>query len=149
MSMSPLAYLVTFRSYGTWLPGDPRGYHVRRSPGLQPRPVLRAWSEAALVAPVFVLSAQSRAVVDAAIRDHCDHAGWSVRALHVRTNHVHLVVSGTAPPERMMGQLKAWATRRLREAALVAPGIRPWAGHGSTRYLWTDEAVADACSYVV
>jgi REP element-mobilizing transposase RayT len=147
--MPPLAYHLTFRTYGTWLPGDPRGYNDRGSPRASPNPALHAFCEGAMPAPSLLLNARARAVIDSAIRAHCAHAGWTLHAVHVRTNHVHVVVRGTAPPERIMGQLKSWATRRLREAGLVGGTTRPWAQHGSTRYLWTEGELEDACTYVV
>ena len=74
---------------------------------------------------------------------------WQILALSVRTNHVHVVVAGAAvPPERMMGQLKAWATRRLREAGCVSTNVRVWTHHGSTRYLWKERSVEAAIDYV-
>jgi hypothetical protein len=48
-----------------------------------------------------------------------------------------------------MTTLKAWSTRRLREARLVEVGARVWSRHGSTRYLWTTESVETACRYVI
>jgi REP element-mobilizing transposase RayT len=152
--MPPLAYLITFRCYATWLPGDARGCSDRghRAPGM-PRSApclpLRAATVRRLEHPPFALDAAARATVDAAIRDHCDHAGWVLHAVNVRTNHVHVVLSGAAPPERMMGQMKSWATRRLVEAGVIARGTRPWSRHGSTRYLWTADGVGAACRYVV
>ena len=44
-----------------------------------------------------------------------------------------------------MASLKAWATRKLREAGLDAGRTRFWARHGSPKYLWSDLAVADVC----
>jgi hypothetical protein len=48
-----------------------------------------------------------------------------------------------------MGDLKAWATRRLVEAGRRAQGQPVWARHGGTRVLWQAEAVEAACSYVL
>jgi hypothetical protein len=99
---APLAYFITFHTYGTWLPGDGRGsvdaHHraygaplVGPSPGRQP-----------------------------------EHT-----------------------PERVMNDLKAWATRRVVEAGLRPHGTRLWVRHGSTRHLWRPEAVEAACEYVI
>ena len=78
------------------------------------------------------------------------------RAVHVRSNHVHVVI--TAPsvrPEKVVADLKAWSSRRLREAFLsetdeyeYADRDR-WTQHGSTKYLWNDEALAGAIEYVI
>jgi hypothetical protein len=151
--MSSHTYLLTFRCYGTWLPGDRRGW-VERLPGgharqRPPERLLHAWIAHRLKHAPFVLDAQARAVVDAALRDQCAHAAWTLHAVHVRTNHVHVVLSGGAPPERMTTQLKAWATRRLREAGLIHTGCQPWAQHGSIQPLQSVEAVERACWYVV
>jgi hypothetical protein len=48
----------------------------------------------------------------------------------------------------MMTAFKARATRHLRKE-LVADDVKLWARHGSTRWLWTRDAVEAACRYVV
>jgi hypothetical protein len=151
--MGPTTWLLTFRCYGTWLPGDRRGY-IERSPEgrtfLAPaRDRLEAWVAERLPRPPYALDAPARAVVDAAIHDHCLHASWRLQAVHVRTNHVHVVLQGRDPPDRMMTALKARATRSLRNAGLIDDDARPWARHGSTVPLHDAEAVERACRYVV
>jgi REP element-mobilizing transposase RayT len=150
----PLAFFITFRSYGTWLPGDARGWTDRPgqplgSPLRSGHPSLLAMAQAAMAQSPFVLDSSRREVVDAAIRDVCVHRGWTLHALNVRTNHVHLVASASATPEHIMTSLKAWCTRRLREAGLAAEGIKPWSRHGSTRYLWRVDEIEAACTYVL
>jgi REP element-mobilizing transposase RayT len=151
--MAPIPWLLTFSCFGNWLPGDPRGY-IERIPGggtrrSSPNPRLQKWVAQGMEQPPFLLHARARAVVRAAIRDHCAHAGWALGALHVGRNHLHVVVSGDAPPDRMMGQMKSWATRYLREAAIVDDGRTVWARHGSTVPLRTGDAVVAACRYVI
>jgi hypothetical protein len=46
-----------------------------------------------------------------------------------------------------MHALKAYASRRLGESE--ANRTKRWSRHGSTRYLWSDENVLGAISYVV
>ena len=102
-------------------------------------------AQEALARSPFVLETASREVIDTAIRDVCVHRGWTLHALNVRTNHVHLVVSTGSTPEQMMTSLKAWCTRRLRQAGLIPEGIKPWSRHGSTRYLWQIHEIEAAC----
>ncbi|MFW6124563.1 MAG: transposase [Pirellulales bacterium] len=150
----PLAYLLTWTCYGTWLHGDLRGSVDRRhkAPGeplLPANPGQRRRVATQMIGPSQVLDAAARALVHRAITDHCEHRGWTLHTLSVRTNHVHVVVSGTdASPERVMVQLKAWSTRRLRAAGLLSPDARLWTKHGSTRYLWNEPSVAGAIRYV-
>jgi REP element-mobilizing transposase RayT len=85
-----------------------------------------------------------------AIFEVCGHRAWTLLALNVRTNHVHVVLAaGASPPGPVLVSLKAWSTRRLREAGVVGVATRVWSRHGSTRYLWSEAAVQRAVSYVV
>jgi hypothetical protein len=112
MDTTPFAYLITFRCYATHLPGDPRGfvtraYNLPQSCQRSPHPGLHAFSRAALVRPPQSLGPAERERVDAAIRDKCTQARWTLHAINVRTNHVHVVVSGRDAAERMMTAFKA------------------------------------------
>jgi REP element-mobilizing transposase RayT len=148
----PLAFLITFHTYGTWLQGDERGWHDRapRRGCLPGSNALRAWQAASHSAPRQHLDTAHRAASVAAIREVCDHRGWPLYAVHAREDHVHVVVAlAGQTPERAMAQFKAWATRRMREAEQVASDARVWSRHGSTRWLWDARSVAFAIRYVV
>ena len=99
--------------------------------------------------PQVKLDAERRVCVDGAIRYACARRTWELHALNVRTNHIHAVLSGSAPPEAMLTSLKAWATRRLAEGGLIERGAKVWTRHGSTRYLWNPEDIAAAVWYVL
>jgi hypothetical protein len=51
----------------------------------------------------------------------------------VRSNHVHSVVEAEVPPERVMSDFKAYASRRLNRMRLDESGRKRRARHGSTR----------------
>ena len=74
---------------------------------------------------------------------------WSLLAAHVRTNHVHIVVEADARPERVMNDLKSYASRCLNRMGLDEPARKRWARHGSTRWLSKRENVSAAIRYVV
>ena len=74
---------------------------------------------------------------------------WRLLAAHVRTNHVHLVLEADARPERIMNELKSYASRRLNGLGLVEVHRTRWARHGSTRWLWKPQSVSAAIRYVV
>ena len=154
MSDPPLAYFITFRSYGTWLHGDTRGSvdwatSGYGNPSLAPNRATERASRERLIGPPVSLDDEQRACVERAILQTATSSAWTLHALNVRTNHVHVVLSGSIPPERMMTSLKAWSTRRLRDAGLADASARVWSRHGSTRYLWTEIEVARACDYVL
>lgn len=150
----PLAFLLTWTTYGTWLHGDERGSVDRpesqlSTPRLEPRPGLARFERSELKNEPIIFGSEARAVVHEIIQSHAQFRGWPLHALNVRTNHVHLVVSCRCPPEKAMGEFKAWATRRLREQGHIAPGARTWTRHGSTRYLTTTQSVDGAIRYVL
>ena len=90
-----------------------------------------------------------RDAVLAAIPEVCAHRGWSLLAAHVRSTHVHTVVEAEVPPERVMVDFKAYASRRLNGMRLDEANRKRWAHHGSTRWLWKPEHVSAAIQYVV
>jgi REP element-mobilizing transposase RayT len=96
-----------------------------------------------------VLRGEERILVNRTLVEVCRHRAWALLAAHVRTNHVHVVMTATGQPARLLGDLKAWSTRRVIEARHRPPGARLWVRGGSVRQLWTQKAVDEACFYVV
>ncbi len=152
---TPLAYFISFRTYGTWLHGDKRGsidrFHNRyRSPYLAPSEKWRHYNEQRLQAKPLILEARHRKSVEAAIRETCDIRKWRLRTINVRTNHVHVVVSaGHKKPESVLNAFKANATRQLRQDGLWRQPFSPWADKGSKRRLWNERSVQKAVDYVL
>lgn len=150
----PFGYLITFRTYGSWLHGDPRGsVAFRRNdygrPGVPPSETLRELKRSMMKGPEQALDARRRAEVLSAVEETCQHRGWDLHAVAVRTNHVHVLVTATDKPEKVLSSLKGWCTRRIREANLIEPDLKLWSHHGSTVYLWDDEQMQRAWLYVV
>lgn len=94
--------------------------------------------------PEYRLDEGRRTVVLRTIREVADHRGWRLWAVHVRSNHVHIVVTTEVKPEKVMVDLKAWSARRLRETFEEESDRVRWAQQGSTKYLWSENAVAAA-----
>ena len=151
----PLAYLITFRCYGTWLHGDERGSYRRSSRvtsgvlRIPPRPGLKRAESQQLKHRPIRLSTRPRAVVEQAVREVCLHRGYRLRAINVRTNHAHSVVSALSDPEPILDAFKSYSTRALRDAGLPSVHVKPWARHGSTIYLWKERDVEKAVEYVL
>ncbi len=151
----PLAYLITFRCYGTWLHGNARGSY-RRTHGvisgvsrIPARPGLRKAETAQLKHLPVTLNPKRRAVVEKAVREVCLHRNYRLRAINVRSNHIHSIVSALCEPEPILDTFKSYATRALRRAGLLAASIKPWPRHGSTIYLWKEPDVEKAVEYVL
>ncbi len=150
----PIAYLITFRTYGTWLAGDQRGsidkYHNKyEGPRAVPSDRREEIHVERLKGPPFLLNAASRNLVEEAIEEVCRYRGWSLIAMNVRTNHVHIVVSGIASSAKMLNDFKAYSTRRMRENGEWRFTHSPWVDKGSRRNLWTEEHIGHARNYVI
>ena len=152
--VGPIGYFITFRTYGTWLHGDERGAmdrrntHIPGTPALQPNQYWRNWETKQLKHPAVYFNQLQRSLVDHTIREVIRYNQWQLHALRVLRDHIHVVVTALKEPEIVMGSLKSWCTRRLRENKQLSHAIKPWSRHGSTRWLWTDDELKDACIYV-
>ncbi|MEZ6244350.1 MAG: transposase [Phycisphaerales bacterium] len=148
-----LATFLTWTTYGTWLQGDARGSIVRVSAGrtraIIPSPALERSNRASLKHEPTRLDRRQRTAVESAIRRVCEHRDWTLHAINVRSNHVHLVATLTKDADAAMVDLKAWSTRRLRADGLIASDRRVWTKHGSTRQIHNAASLAAAVDYVV
>jgi REP element-mobilizing transposase RayT len=150
----PLAYLVTFRTYSTWLHGDERGSISRhknayRSSRLQYEPNWLEINSERMKRDPVLLDGKQRKVVKEAIQETCSLRKWTLFAINVRTNHVHAVIAGpSATAGKVLNAVKANSTRSMRESMVWTSDYTPWVDKGSTRYLWNNDHVMSACAYV-
>jgi REP element-mobilizing transposase RayT len=92
----------------------------------------------------YILDGNRRTAVLDALREVCLNRSWSLRAAHVRSNHVHVVVEADVTPDKVMNAFKSYASRRLNCLGIDTPERKRWARHGSTRWLWKDEDVQES-----
>ncbi len=145
-------YLITFSCYGQHLHGDERGSvdRLRNQPGtrLLPLDEPRRRTEGALMRePACSLGRQERFAVLKAIREVCDHRGWEATACHVRTTHVHVVVTSEEDGEKIMNDFKAYASRALNKRG--EKRNKRWARHGSIRRITNRGQLVKAIQYVI
>ena len=94
------------------------------------------------------LSLEQRDAVERQIAETCRYRGWRLYAVHCRSNHVHLVVLACdTRPKKIRVDLKAWATRRLKER-FDAKRENWWAERGSIRHLYDEISLEAAILYV-
>ena len=151
---TPLAYLLTFRTYGTWLHGDYRGsidrfHNVYGAPYVPPNQQRYRKHLRRLKTSPLLLSGPQRHVIERAVNETCLIRHWSLLAFNVRTNHVHTVVSAKENSVRVLIALKANATRHLKQDGFWLHDFSPWASRGSKRNLWTEQSIARAIEYVL
>jgi REP element-mobilizing transposase RayT len=154
MERRPLAYFITFHTYGTWLHGQTPG-SVDRAHNQYGTPFLPAdsmqvdESRERMTQEPYLLDEKWRRIVRDAIVEECRFRGWKLLALHVRSNHVHMIVAAEREPETVMRMCKSQASKRLNQAGCENPDRKRWTTHGSTIYLWDEAAVADKVAYTL
>jgi len=149
-----MTYLITFVCYGCHLHGYEsgsvdRGHNLPGSRVIEADAARLSAEQRRMEQPPYVLDAIRREVVLASLRERCSAQQCRLLAAHVRTTHVHIVVEGDSRPERIMNDLKSYASRCLDREGLDAANRKRWARHGSTRWLWKPENVSAAIRYVM
>jgi len=150
MYNNPIAYFITFTTYGTWLHGDLRSSVIRVNGGskrLDDQPNLYAYHHTQLSAPPVILDAVQRQIVRNTIIQHCDIRRWRLYALHVRTNHVHVVVKANKSIDQVSNELKGWPKRVLGEHDFKPPKV--WTGGSSKVFIFTEAKLREKIHYVV
>ena len=151
----PLAYLITIRTFGTWLHGDEkhsvgrRGNNIYGMPGILPNQKLKERMKSAMRQPEIILNELQREFATTAVTELCEKRKYFLQAINVRSNHAHAVVSAPAKPERIADAFKAAATKKLREEHLFAKDLQIWSRGRSRRYLWKPRQVELAIEYVL
>jgi REP element-mobilizing transposase RayT len=159
------SWLLTWTTYGTWLPGDPRAFvsNVRDGPGTEVRRNIpgtpcdaddtrvRQRALDNLVGTPVWLNADQAGIILEQFRRTAAYRGWSLLAVAVLANHIHLVVgvSGDPDPAKLLHDFKSYATRALKDRGHIPSGGRWWTESGSRRKLPDERAVAAAIAYVL
>jgi REP element-mobilizing transposase RayT len=146
----PQAYHITFAVYLSRPPGSPKP-HVDRDHNEYGAPLAptdpekeQSARDRAREDPVE-LTIEQRRLVERAIRDLADRYGWTIHAIAVMRDHVHVVITAPREGEALREAIKATASRWLNREF----GKRTWwAEGGSAKYLWDNDYFANATDYV-
>lgn len=156
MCFVALAYFITFSTYGTWLHGTDKGLGSVDDEHNQfgqsyVVPDVERWTQARTLMsqPSYLLDEARRQTVCDAIVGLAKEKSWILHAVHVRENHVHVVISADREPGRLMADLKARASRALNRAGFDTPDRSRWTRHGSTKHLFTTGHVSEKIDYTL
>ncbi len=149
----PIAYFITWATYGTWLPGDERGWVEYRHGWQLPDPVRKLEAAAKMTEDACRLDPEQRDAVHEQVAETCRYRGWTLHVVNCRTNHLHVVVTAPVHPKIVRSQLKAWCTRKLKKLAQSKgppSSIREnwWAERGSQRFINDEASLEAAIIYV-
>ena len=79
------------------------------------------------------------------------HRKWRLSAVSIMATHFHAVIHAPheIDPDRLLGDLKAWASRKLNRTLGDAVAEEWWTEGGSKRPLYDDAAILDAIEYTL
>jgi REP element-mobilizing transposase RayT len=86
-----IGYMATWTTYGTWLPGDERGYVNNKGQTLPSDKELLQRSKELQKYPTVILNNQEKKFAQQIILDEAYKINHKIIALTVCTNHVHLL----------------------------------------------------------
>lgn len=147
MHDDPIAYFLTWVTYGTWLPGDARGWVKYRGGWQLSDPIRELEAKSRMTEDACKLTAEQRRAVEVQIGETCAHRGWTLHAVNCRSNHAHAVVAADVnDPEKIRIDFKAWATRALKKFDSTRENW--WTERGSIRYINNEDDFEAAILYV-
>jgi len=157
-------WLLIWTTYGTWLPGDQRGFvgPVRDAGGEQEihnvpgtpydadNPSLTRFAQRQLKHPPIRLIKDQAHELLLQFHETARLRKWQLLAAAIMGNHVHLVagVPGDPDPSLLPRDFKSYGSRRLNHRWSKPECGRWWTESGSKRKLPNQQAVDSAISYV-
>lgn len=164
-------WLLTNTTYGTWLPGNPRGsitsvrdrrpsdytgtarveHDVPGEPWEDEIPGLYCSAVRLLKGdPILFDLTQAEALLEQ-FQETARYRKWILLAAAIMHNHFHMVVRVTGDPEpkKVLATFKAYGTRKLNELFGKPLSDTWWTTNGSKRKLKDARAVEDAINYVL
>src|SRR5437868_115169 len=150
-------WLITSTTYGTWLPGDRRGFvstitdadgarvihNLPSTPYDTDMPGLENSARARLKCPAIRLHVEHAEVLLAQFRETIAYRNWRLLAVAIMSNHFHAVVSatGATEPEQVLKDLKGYGSRALNRRWGPPKSETWWTTSGSKRWLNDEAAV--------
>jgi len=131
---------VTTTSYGSWLPGDARGY-VERGELMPASPALEQHARCLLRQEPVLFSHDEGDRLERAILAACDEFGYRLFDLSIESWHLHWIVRHDADAKSMIGRLKNRMRQELRRGRIWTKGY--W-----RRELRTEEELLIARQYI-
>ncbi len=158
-------WLLTWTTYGTWLPGDERGFVSEVNDGqggrvihnLPGTPYDAGWdrlecdSRNRLASQPMYLTKEQADAVFAQFEETSEYRGWLLVAVGIMANHTHVVVgvAGDPKPEDILRDYKSYASRALNRKYPRPKSGTWWTESGSKRKLKDEAAILGAVAYVL
>ena len=151
--LRPMAYHITFGTYGTRLHGDSRGTVDRRmnrlgDPVIGSDPSWWRQERERLRFPPVVLNCEQMRHAEVSLPQICRRGNWNYHTCAAGPDHVHVVLTSEAEGEAVRKWLKRWLGEALTANWPLSQGATWWAEGGSVKWVWTEDYFDDVYRYV-
>lgn len=153
MYSKPIAYHITWGTYGTRLHGDPRGT-VDRDHNQFGEPIIdydqHRWALESFgmkFDPVR-FDPEQMIAVEVIVPPVCERGGWILHACACGPDHVHVLLNANADPKDVRRMMKRWVGQELSKQFHRTPGASWWAECGSTKHVFDKDYFHAALDYV-
>jgi REP element-mobilizing transposase RayT len=149
----PLAYHLTWGTYGTRLHGDPRGT-VDREMNRFGDPIIDRDTEwesqetALLRFPRRILTIEQRVFIESQFEGICARGSWKPIGIAAATDHVHAILTASAEGKAIRKWLKRWISEAMNTKWSLQSEEVWWAECGSIKWIWTEDYLDRAVEYV-
>ncbi len=138
-------YMVTWTTYGSWLPGDKRGY-IRQGKIMPGDVKILKASKSLQKSATVTFNSEQKAIIRRAILQEAERIGHMIEALAVCTNHIHLV---SRPCEKSIESIVS----RYKNVAMFAlcqdkPVRRIWTRGFDKRFCFNEKSLNQRIEYV-
>lgn len=138
--MQSTVTFVTTTSYGSWLPGDARGY-VHSGRVLPANPALESHARRLLKHEPVPFSESDQKTLHSALGEACEEFGYRLHDLAIESWHLHWIVRHSDAMCSMVGRLKNRLRQRLDRG-------RIWTEGYCHRTIATDDELIVARDYI-
>ena len=158
-------WFITCTTYGQWLPGDERGFVSNKFEGETTerknnqvgtqydngRLELKSAAKKLMLGPQIVLSYPKAVLVRNQFEETARYRSWTIVAGSIMANHFHVLVGvpDDPDPDKILGDLKSYASRKLNAQYGKPQNGTWWTTHGSKRIIDTELSFNRCVSYIL
>jgi REP element-mobilizing transposase RayT len=149
----PLAYHITFGTYGTRLHGDPRGT-VDRSQNEFGEPIVgrddewKSFEQKNLNFQPLILTIEQRVFIERQVPTICERGGWEFLQVAAAPDHIHNMVSARIDGKDIRKWLKRWLSEALSAIWPLRYREVWWSECGSVKWIWTEDYYERVRNYI-
>jgi REP element-mobilizing transposase RayT len=141
-----IGYMATWTTYGTWLPGDERGYVDNKGQLHEGDEKILKENQERQKSPTVKLNEQEKVIARHVILDEAVRIGHKIIAIAVNSNHVHLLAKPHSQPiASIIGRYKSITTRAFWEYGKKG---KIWTRGFDKRFCFTEMEIAARIIYI-